>query len=285
MNTVTEDQEDDMPSLSVADGTITKSCKKKIKKIKTSEKNKKKAESIRRKHEVINMSWNKMTDSRMSVIAVKKLREFTFSPKLAPELRLKIWAHAIADIEPRVMEVTFDRTGGKCVSRSAAITPPFFYLFREALDQAKKTYKGLYVFQNFTGAIIDYEKDVLLLSTRAKEDYFTIRDVKEERWMDLCRNLAVEHKFFHLAIQLDDDPSPWLAQFRKVRSLLAVEHYSWKDRSPGDQVTLTRGAWHSEQTAVALALRDAIKANTNMDYGCVMKLVVAENGSALKVSS
>lgn len=53
----------------------------------------------------------------MPVIAKEKLDKFVLFPKFNAELRLKIWSFAIADVEPRIVQVTFSLSNGTSLPR------------------------------------------------------------------------------------------------------------------------------------------------------------------------
>jgi hypothetical protein len=83
------------------------------------------------------------------------LSTFTCFPRLAPEIRLKIWCLAV--LEPRILELEFlDEGRWHSPTPYSAITPASLHVCRESRQEALKTYQRLSfgVWINFSVDII-----------------------------------------------------------------------------------------------------------------------------------
>ncbi|KAL5323852.1 hypothetical protein ACEPPN_008394 [Leptodophora sp. 'Broadleaf-Isolate-01'] len=103
---------------------------------------------------------------------IAAFNEFKLFPKLPLELRLLIFAAAVAGVEPRNIEIFKSenrpviRNGWPssfCLASSASI-PGLLHTCREARDVAKKTYKLAFAGRPVRGPIyFDWDKDSLVL--------------------------------------------------------------------------------------------------------------------------
>ncbi|KAH6721820.1 hypothetical protein BKA61DRAFT_666559 [Leptodontidium sp. MPI-SDFR-AT-0119] len=96
---------------------------------------------------------------------IAAFNEFKLFPKLPLELRLLIFAAAVAGVEPRNIEIFKSENGRPssfCLASSASI-PGLLHTCREARDVAKKTYKLAFAGRPVRGPIyFDWDKDSLV---------------------------------------------------------------------------------------------------------------------------
>ncbi|KAH8594889.1 hypothetical protein B0O99DRAFT_594943 [Bisporella sp. PMI_857] len=96
-------------------------------------------------------------------IDVLPLEDFQFFPKLATELRLKIWKHSLPG--PRYLEVVRLETEKKTKVRVREAAPVALFVCRESRAVALKKYSVLKVPRiRLDGAFCDFGKDIILFA-------------------------------------------------------------------------------------------------------------------------
>lgn len=172
-------------------------------------------------------------------------REFTLFPKLPTEMQLLVWKQAIADIEPRIVEVTFevDFDINTEIAHSPSTTPSLLHTCKNARGEAKKKYNELCVFaEKFTGAVIDYEKDTLFFNTGYATNGI-LRKAEQALWMRKCRQLALAEQFIFSLQPTRSQPSEFLTKFESLETLSMVS-CDWPHNEDGHSVVAGTGNVH-----------------------------------------
>jgi hypothetical protein len=147
------------------------------------------------------------------------LASFTVFPDLPFELRRKIWDHAAEGHAPRVVEVVI--IADNCKVKSRTSSPAVLSTCIESREAALKVFDEVYYGGLFTGAMINWERDILYFNTDIECGKKLLTHAKHPDWFRKCRRLALHRVTFYGAC-LAEVQSEMFKELRNIEELIAV---------------------------------------------------------------
>jgi hypothetical protein len=147
------------------------------------------------------------------------LTSFTVFPDLPIELRRKIWDHAAEGHAPRVVEIVI--ISNNCEATSRTSSPAVLSTCIESREAALKAFDEVYYGGLFTGAMINWERDILYFNTDIECGKKLLTHAKHPDWFCKCRRLALHRVTFYGAC-LAGHQSEMFKELKNIKELIAV---------------------------------------------------------------
>jgi hypothetical protein len=153
------------------------------------------------------------------VAAMTPLQSFTLFPNLPFELRSEIWGYAAHGTDPRVVEVIISSMSFKPKSHTSS--PAVLSACRESRESGLKVFDAVRYGAEFTGALINWERDTLYFNTDIESGKRLLTNAKQPDWFEKCRGLALNRVCFYGAV-LAGGHYTWFKQLKNVEELIVV---------------------------------------------------------------
>jgi hypothetical protein len=157
--------------------------------------------------------------SSTSSMTITPLTSFAVFPDFPFELRRKIWDHAAEGHPPRIVEIIIksDTYKAKCRTSSPAVLSTCI----ESREAALKVFDEVYYGGLFTGAMINWERDILYFNTDIECGKKLLTHAKHPDWFRECRRLALHRVTFYGAC-LAGHQSEMFKELKNIEELIAV---------------------------------------------------------------
>jgi len=147
------------------------------------------------------------------------LARFTVFPNLPFELRRKIWDQAAEGHAPRVVEIVI--ISDNCKAKSCTSSPAVLSTCIESREAALKVFDEVFYGGLFTGAMINWERDILYFNTDIECGKKLLTHAKHPDWFRKCRRLALHRVTFYGAC-LAGHQSEMFKELENIEELIAV---------------------------------------------------------------
>ncbi|KAH8793877.1 hypothetical protein BGZ57DRAFT_387308 [Hyaloscypha finlandica] len=151
--------------------------------------------------------------------AMTPLQSFTLFPNLPFELRSEIWGYAAHGTDPRVVEVIISSMSFKPKSHTSS--PAVLSACRESRESGLKVFDAVCYGVEFTGALINWERDTLYFNTDIESGKRLLTNAKQPDWFEKCRSLALNRVCFYGAV-LTGGHYTRFKQLKNVEKLIVV---------------------------------------------------------------